>query len=121
MLKKRSFRIEKTLDNNRGAWIYQLKGKFVGSQECYDFLESARDRISWEAPNVVLLMAGVTLINSTGIGMIAALLTSANNKSGELFLVSASDSALRQLKVTHLWDYLKAVDDLEELPKTFDR
>ncbi len=116
MLKKPGFYSEETLDSERHAWIYQLKGKFVGNQDCYDFLEKARDNINEKTPHVVLLMSGITLINSTGIGMIAALFTSAGGPKGKLFLVAPSEGAKRQLVVTHLWEYLKVVDDLGDLP-----
>ncbi len=120
MLKKPSFESEETLDSGRQAWIYQLKGKFVGTQECYDFLENARDRINEETPHVVLLMSGVTLINSTGIGMIAALFTSTGAQNGKIFLVTPSEGARRQLVVTHLWEYLKVVDTLGDLPNKLE-
>jgi len=121
MLKKLRFKIEKTLDSERRAWIYHLKGKFVGSQECYEFLEDTRGRIDTKTPNVVLLMSGITFINSTAIGMIAALLTYAGNQNGSVFLVGASDSALRQLKATHVGDYLSLVDHLDDLPANLGR
>jgi len=116
MSQKLRFKTEKSRDDGRHAWFYQLQGKLVGYRECYDFMEDAREQVTSETPHVVLLMSGVTLINSTGIGIIAALLTSSGNKNGKLFLVAPSDSALRQLKATHLMDYLTVVDDLGDLP-----
>ena len=121
MLKKLRFHTEKTLDSERCAWIYHLKGKFVGSQKCYEFLEDARERVDSQTPNVVLLMSGITFINSTAIGMIAALLTYAGNQGGSVFLVGAPDSAQRQLKDTHVGDYLSMVDLMEDLPANLRR
>ncbi len=115
MTKRPSFRVEQTLDKKRNAWVYQLEGNFVGSHECYEFLDDARDKIRIDAPHVVLLMSGVKVINSTGIGIIAALLTSAGENNGILFLVSPNDSALRQLKVSHLWELLIVADDLDQV------
>lgn len=121
MLKKPSFRVEKSFDKEQKAWIYQLTGKFVGSQDCYDFLEDARDQIGVAAPHVVLQMSGVTLINSTGIGMIAALLTSSGNQQGKLVMVAPTESARRHMVVTHLWEYMTVCDDLGDLPATLER
>jgi anti-anti-sigma factor len=121
MLRKLRFRIEKTLDSERRAWIYHLKGKFVGSQECYEFLEDARSRIDTHTPNVVLLMSEITFINSTAIGMIAALLTHSGSENGAVFLVGVSDSARRQLKATHVGDFLTMVDHLDDLPENLEK
>lgn len=112
MSKKPKFEAESTHHLNLRAWVHELKGKFMGLPECYDFLEDARDNISEETPHVILLMQGVTLLNSTGIGMIAALLTSAQKRGGKLSLVGLTDLTRRQLEVTHLLEFVTLADDL---------
>ncbi len=115
MSKVPSFRVESSLNQNQKAWVYQLNGKLIGSPDCYDFLELARNNISDETPHVALLVSGVTMLNSTGIGIIAALLTSTKNRNGKLGLVGAGDTTRRQLEVTHIWDFVKNSDELDGL------
>jgi anti-anti-sigma factor len=115
MAKLPSFQMESSLDEKQKARIYHLKGKLIGSVDCYDFLELARSNITEETPHVVLLMSGLTMINSTGIGIVAALLTSTRKCEGKLCLIGASDTARRQFEITHLWSFLDCAEDLDHL------
>ena len=115
MPKNPSFKVESSLDQNHKAWVYQVKGKLIGSSECFDFLELARKNISEEIPHVVLLMSGLTMLNSTGIGIIAALLTSTKNRDGKLGLIGSSDTTRRQLEITYIWGFVKSGDDVDDL------
>ncbi len=120
MTKKPSFKAEESQDNNRRAWVYHLSGKFVGTPACYSFLEDARENISTDFPHVVLVMSDLKIINSTGVGMIASLMTACKDGQGKLFVVDAPDSARRQLEVTRVWEFLTPVDNLDGLPANLD-
>ncbi len=111
MPKKPIFQVEQSLDKERQTWVYKLTGKLVGGDLCYEFLEEAREKITPETSHVELDIAGVSIINSTGIGIIAALLNSTRGKSGKLVLTGSSESAIRQLKITHLWGFLETGAD----------
>ncbi len=121
MSKKPSFVFEQSQDNQNRTWVYKLKGKLVGTPECYSFLEDARDKITTDTPNVALDMTGVTLTNSTGVGMIASLMTASKETKGRLFLVKAPDNARRQLEVTRVWEFLTPLNDLNELPANLNQ
>ncbi len=120
MSKKPSFKVEQSMDSARKANVYHLNGKFVGTQECYSYLDEARENITAEAPHVVMDMSGVNIINSTGVGMIASLMTACKEAQGKLFLVNASDNARRQLEVTRVWEFLTPLGSLDELPSDLD-
>ncbi len=120
MTKKPSFKAEGSQDNDRRAWVYHLSGKFVGTPACYSFLEDARDNISTDSPYVVLIMSELKIINSTGVGMIASLMTACNEGAGKLFVVDAPAGARRQLEVTRVWEFLTPVDNLDDLPVNLD-
>jgi|GEM_PF-5965390 len=113
-------RVEHQSDDSRQACIYELKGKLIGSPVCFTFLEEARDRIQEGYPNVVLMMKNVTLINSTGIGIIASLYTSTKNQGGKVCVVSVSDKIRRPLESMHLWQFLTSCDGMEDLPASME-
>ena len=108
------------MDSERRAWVYTLKGKFVGTGDCYSFVEEARENITSENPHLVLIMSNISIINSTGVGMIASLMTASKDAKGKLYLVEAPDSARRQLEVTRVWDFLTPLDSLNDLPVNLD-
>jgi anti-anti-sigma factor len=107
---------ESSHDEARQAWIYRVQGKLIGSQLCYELLEEARDRIDSESPHVVLEISGVTMLNSTGIGIIASLFNTTKEKGGKVYLVGATPSSQRPLAATHVWDFLERCDSLDGLP-----
>lgn len=103
-------------DPQRQAWIYKLSGKLIGSRICYEILDEARGRITADTPHVVLDITGVTMLNSTGIGIIASLYNTAHPLGGKIYLVGADDHIRRPLTATHVWDFLQNCGSLAELP-----
>lgn len=110
--------IESALDQERRAWVYRARGKLIGCQLCYDFLEQARDRIDEGAPHVVVDLSAVTMLNSTGIGIIASLHNSTRKHGGKVYLVGTADKAIRPLIATHVWEFLGKCNRLADLPAT---
>ena len=117
-MKKPMIQFDQSRDEARNAWIYQAKGKFVGSKICYEFLEDAREHVGQGVPNVVMDLSGITMLNSTGIGIIASLVNTTKEKNGKVYLVGASAATQRPLSVTHMWDLLERCDSLDDLPDT---
>jgi anti-anti-sigma factor len=118
MMKKPVLQVTSNLDEARQAWIYKAVGKLIGSQLCYEFLEEARDRIAGGVHNVVIDISGVTMLNSTGIGIIASLYNSTKEKGGKIYLIGATEASRRPLAATHVWELLKKCDTLDDLPET---
>ena len=116
MQNKPIIQFEHNHDEARQAWIYSARGKFVGSDLCYQFLEDARENVAAGVPNVVMDLSGITMLNSTGIGIIASLFNSTKDINGKVYVVGASEATKRPLAATHLWDLLEKCDSLHELP-----
>lgn len=116
MSKKPIVQVESHFDEARQAWIYKAKGKLIGSQLCYEFLEEARERVQEGVPNVVIDLSGITMLNSTGIGIIAALYNVTKEQGGKVWLVATTEAARRPLAATHVWEFLEQCEDLADLP-----
>lgn len=115
-MKKPMIQFDQSRDEERNAWIYKAKGKFVGSEICYEFLDDAREHVEQGVPNVIMELSGVTMLNSTGIGIIASLVNATKEQNGKVYLVGASEATQRPLSVTHMWKLLERYDSLEDLP-----
>ena len=109
------FRSER--DENRQCWIHAARGKFIGCQICYDFLDAARDSITAETPHVVIDLQDVTMFNSTGIGIIASLLNEAKEVGGKVYLAGVSSGVRRPLEATMMWSLLNISASLDDLPE----
>ncbi len=114
MAKSPGLSYEKTLDQERQAIICRPAGKLVGCTATYEFLEDIRDEVRGGLRNVVMDLSGVTRINSTGIGVLAALYTSTANRQGKLILVGVSSNTQRILEVVYLWTVVEKADRVED-------
>jgi anti-anti-sigma factor len=92
--------------------VYTLGGQLIGRPECYEFLEDARSDISDGYIHVILQMDNLQRINSTGIGILAALYTSARQKNGVLCVVNAPERMQWLLQITQLSPHLIACDSV---------
>jgi len=114
MTRKPCLNVELQKDENRQALIYRLKGKLIGDPVCYEFLERVRDELDTDHPNVVLEVSGLDRVNSTGIGIIASIYTSAHNRKGCVCLVGMPERLRMLIEATGLQSFLKTCASMEE-------
>lgn len=97
-----------------GVTILDLKGKItigVGDVAVRDAVESA---IEAGNLNILLNMADVTTMDSSGIGEIVAAYTTVTNKGGKLRLYGIPPRVSDILQITQLVTVLDILDDEEE-------
>jgi len=115
MSRKPCSRLEQESDDARRAVIYSLRGKLIGSAECYAFLDEVRDKIQDGYVNVVLDLHGVDWFNSTGVGIIASIYTSSHNQNGKLYMVGTPERICNLLKTVNLWQFVVPCDTMEDV------
>ncbi|HOX25398.1 MAG TPA: STAS domain-containing protein [Candidatus Krumholzibacteria bacterium] len=113
MLHKPSLITILATDPDRAEQVVTLKGKLIGTPECYAFLDETRERIQDGLIRVILDLSQVELINSTGAGILAALLISARRQNGGLALVGLSDRCLQVLEFMHLHHFAAICDSID--------
>jgi len=114
MKRKPSTEIHLTTDPQRSEQIMVLKGKLLGTPECYEMLDEIRDRIQDGLTRVVIDMSSVDLINSAGAGILAAIVTSANRQGGRLILVGLQERCQRVLEFMHLHTFATFCSNMDE-------
>jgi anti-sigma B factor antagonist len=90
--------------------VFRLSGRLHGSPRCFEFLEDVREDVRAGHRNVVIDVAGLEKMNSTGVGIIAACYTSLKNAGGELALSGAVDRIRMLMEVVCLWDMIRHHD-----------
>ncbi len=99
--------------SDAGAQVLTLQGKLMGTPEAYDMLETTRERIQAGQTRVQVMMAGVTLINSSGAGILAAMHTSAARQEGSVVLIGLSPRARKVIETMNLDRLIEVSDDLD--------
>src|SRR5262245_49524984 len=83
------------------ARVMKLVGRVVYGPECEVLLASGRSQL--QQTSVILLdMSRVVALDSSGVGAIVRLLTTARSRSRNLHLIAPSDKVQEVLKLTKL-------------------
>ena len=82
--------------------IYELSGMLTGRAESYEFLEDARARISDGKRKIVVDLAQIDKVNSSGIGVLAAVISSAQNAEASLQFANISDKIWKIMTIVGL-------------------
>jgi anti-anti-sigma factor len=101
-------------DQEPTVQVWHLSGKMLGGSCCYDFLDTVRENIGKGHNHPILDLSGISLANSTGIGVLASIYNAAHGAGGYMVLSGANDRVRSVLQIVSLWQMVKAFDTLEE-------
>ena len=82
-----------------GVTIYEISGYLKGRPKGYEFLEMLRGRIAGGAGKIVVDLGGVERMDSSGIGIIASIITSAENAGSPLCFCNVEGKVLQLLEM----------------------
>ena len=97
-----------------GIVILEPKGKIMGGPDATALRESVRDLINEDKKKVIIDLAGVDWMNSTGLGILISCLTTLKNAGGELKLSNVTDKIKSLLTITKLITVFDTYDSTDE-------
>jgi anti-sigma B factor antagonist len=95
------------------TWVFSLKGSLFGSTDAYAFQQQVRDRIGEGASKVVIDLSGVDKIDSSGIGILVAVMWSASRAGGGMVLASIPPKVEKILEIAMLLDHIDHADSVD--------
>lgn len=110
-----------TTNEKYQATVIQLKGNLVGGPDAQTFRSKLYDLIEENKNKVVVDMANVKFMNSSGLGILISGYTTLKNASGELKLAHISDNVQGVLNITKLNQIFNVYDSVDEALKSFDK
>ncbi len=99
---------------SRHALVCALGGKLIGRPDCYAFLQDTRRHIEAGLINVIIDFSDIQRIDSTGVGILASIYTSANRRSGRVFIVNPDARAQEVMTVMRLFDFLEPATSVDD-------
>jgi len=100
--------------------VLTLDGELMGGDESKAFQERLYKAIRDKEPRVVLDMAGVGWMNSSGLGMLMAGLTSLRSSEGDLRLACLPDRVKRPILIAKLDCVLSMFDSVDAAVKSYE-
>ncbi|HET54670.1 MAG TPA: anti-sigma factor antagonist [Ignavibacteria bacterium] len=102
-----------------GAVVVELKGNVMGGPEAQEFSDMLHKFLDEGKKNVVIDLAGVKFMNSSGLGMLISGFTTIKNGGGALKLAKATEKINSLLVITKLITIFENFDSVEEAVKSF--
>jgi anti-sigma B factor antagonist len=100
--------------------ILKLDGELMGGEELKPFQEKIYQAIREKMTHVIVDMADVKWMNSSGLGALMAGLATLRSSEGDLKLIRVSDRVKRPIKITKLDQVLQMFDSIEDAMRSFE-
>jgi anti-sigma B factor antagonist len=100
--------------------ILDVRGRIVLGDELGELRDSVRDLISKGKKKIILNLAEVDYIDSSGVGELVGCFTTVRNAGGELKLLNLSQKVHDILNVTKLYTVFDIRDDEFTAVRSFD-
>ena len=101
-------------DRPDGVTVFTLTGDLFGSSAGYAFQDAARQRLAAGSPGVILDLSGIVRIDSSGVGILAALMWSASNARTRLVLAALPQRVEKVLSLAMLLEHVDHAASLDE-------
>ena len=103
-----------------GVVIIDCSGRIVMGDETAFLRHQLKDLLN-ESRQIVLSLAGVNYMDSSGLGTLVGLYTSARSVGGEIKLAGLTQRIKDVLQITKLGSIFEFYDTAEEAASTFNR
>jgi len=108
------------VDEKYNAVVLELKGKLMGGPFMQEMNETLHKLIDEGKKNVVVDLGGVTLVTSSGIGILISGYTTMTNGGGNLKIAHTSDKVKGLLSITKLDSIFEHYTTVEEALKSYE-
>jgi anti-sigma B factor antagonist len=102
-----------------GALVIELKGNVMGGPEAQEFHNLLKESLGKGKKNIVVDLASVKFMNSSGLGMLISGFTSVKNAGGALKLANATEKINSLLVITKLITIFDHYESVEEAVNSF--
>jgi anti-sigma B factor antagonist len=100
--------------------VLDISGRIVLGDELEELRDAVRNLLTQGKKKIILNLAEVTYIDSSGVGELVRCFTSVRNQGGELKLLNLTQKVHDVLHVTKLYTVFDIRDDEFKAVKSFD-
>lgn len=108
-------------DERYGAVVIELKGNVMGGDDTKDFNELLHKLIQEDKKNIVVDLAGVKFMNSSGLGMLIGGLTTMKKENGSLKLSRVTEKIESLLIITKLITIFETFENVDDAVNSFSK
>ena len=108
-----------TEEKKQDVLILHLEGELMGGEDSKSFQERIYEAIREEMPQVVVDMQNVKWMNSSGLGILMAGLTTLRGSGGDLRLARVPERVRRPIEITKVDQVLQMFPSVEAAVNSF--
>ena len=101
------------------AVVLELKGNVMGGPEASELNELLHKYLDSNKKNIIIDLAEVKFMNSSGLGMLISAFTTMKNGGGNLKLANATEKIQSLLLITKLVTIFENFDSVDEAVKSY--
>src|SRR5690242_2551294 len=101
--------------------VVDISGRITLGEGCSQLRDLIRDQVSKGHKKVLLNLADVTYIDSSGIGELVSAFTAVSNQGGQLKLLNLTKKVHDLLQITKLYTVFDVHDDEAKAITSFDK
>jgi len=98
----------------QGVHVYEVSGSLRGHPDCYSFLDDVRNSISEGAGKVIVDLKGVDRMDSSGVGILASIVNSADNASAVLRFSGLTERTEKPITIVGLMRVMQISPTVED-------
>ncbi len=107
------------INEKYNAVVVELKGNVMGGPDAQEFQDELHKQIDQDKKNIVVDLAGVKFMNSSGLGMLISGYTTVKNGGGNLVLANATEKINSLLVITKLITIFEHFESVEKAVDSF--
>ncbi|RMH62858.1 MAG: anti-sigma factor antagonist [Calditrichaeota bacterium] len=111
--------MEIAVSEQKNAVVIALTGKIMGGPEAGQLNDRINSLIDEKKTNIVIDLAGVEWMNSSGLGILIGTVTTLTKNNGRLVLIHVSERIAHLLKITKLSSVFTIAEDLDNALQKF--
>ena len=101
--------------------VIDLSGRITLGEGCTQLRQMIRDLLGKGSKNILVNLADVTYIDSSGIGELVSAFTAVSNQGGQLKLLNLTKKVHDLLQITKLYTVFDVHDDEAKAIASFDK
>ncbi len=103
-----------TTSQQGNATVISIEGNLMGGPDASNLNDKLVELIEGKKKHVIVDLKGVSVINSSGLGMLIKSVSTMKGAGGDLKIANASDKILELIKITKLTGVLETFDSVAD-------
>ncbi|MDP1677148.1 MAG: STAS domain-containing protein [Bacteroidota bacterium] len=99
--------------------VVKMEGSMLGGPEASELNSALHKLLDAKKKNIVVDLGGVSLMNSSGLGMIIGAVTTMRNAGGNLKIAAATEKVAQVFKMTKVSNVIELHDTVKSAVESF--